>query len=85
MKLLKVKSKVRNVVEKIGSMQEWENNPVTEHCLYVENICHSAHHWLYDDSSPSKHQPEIQVEVMHNSFLLELKPRNYPFHVTAAG
>ena len=32
----------------------WERSPHTEHCFYVENICHSKYEWFYDEEEAEK-------------------------------
>lgn len=50
--------------------KEWASNPVTNSCFYVENICHSAHTWFYDDDSyqhDEARQPPFSLRVKHHS------------------
>jgi hypothetical protein len=42
----------------------WVNNPFTEKCWHVEDICHSSHRLFYDHRSSSpEHQPPFSVEI----------------------
>jgi hypothetical protein len=45
----------------------WIQNPVTNSCFFVENICHAGHEWFYDTTSTTNHSIANSGRMEHSS------------------